>query len=62
MADDKSNSGRQDRQRINVNEDYEVNDWSRKFGVTAAELKRAVATVGTSADDVEQFLQKAKQT
>jgi hypothetical protein len=34
MPDDKSKSGGQDRLRINVNEDYELRDWSKKFGVT----------------------------
>ena len=56
MADDKSKPGGQDRTRINVNEDYEVRDWSKKFGVTAAQLKAAVKTVGTSAQDAEKHL------
>jgi len=59
MSDDKSNSQGQDRQRINVNQDYELRDWSRKFGVTPEELKRAVAKVGDRATDVEREL-KAK--
>ncbi|WP_431101244.1 DUF3606 domain-containing protein [Roseateles noduli] len=56
MSDDKSKSGGQDRTRINVNEDYELRDWSKKFGVTPEELKRAVNAVGTSAADVEAHL------
>ena len=32
MADDTSKPGRPDRDRINVNEDYERRDWSEKFG------------------------------
>ena len=56
MADDKGKSGGQDRTRIDVNQDYELRDWSRKFGVTPDELKAAVRTVGTSADAVEQHL------
>jgi hypothetical protein len=59
MSDDKSKSQGQDRQRINVNQDYELRDWSRKFGVTPEELKRAVAKVGDRATDVEREL-KAK--
>ena len=58
MADDKSNIGGQDRARINVNEDYELRDWSKKFGVTPDELKKAVKKVGTSADDVRKELGK----
>jgi hypothetical protein len=56
MSDDKSQSQGQDRQRINVNQDYELRDWSRKFGVTPEQLKRAVAKVGDRADDVEREL------
>lgn len=56
MADDKTKVGGQDRQRINVNEDYELQDWSKKFGVSKDELKRAVAKVGDRADDVEREL------
>jgi len=56
MADDKTKVGGQDRQRINVNEDYELQDWSKRFGVSKDELKRAVAKVGDRADDVEREL------
>jgi len=56
MSDDKSQSQGQDRQRINVNQDYELRDWSRKLGVTPEQLKRAVAKVGDRADDVEREL------
>jgi hypothetical protein len=42
MPDDKSKSGGQDRLRIDVNEDYEMRDWSKKFGVTPEQLKVAV--------------------
>ena len=58
MADDKSNTGGQDRARINVNEDYELRDWSKKFGVGPEELKAAVQKVGPMADDVKKELGK----
>jgi hypothetical protein len=58
MADDKGNPGRPDRDRINVNEEYELRDWSEKFGVSAEELKKAVAAVGDRADKVRQHLGK----
>ena len=44
---------------LSVNEDYESRDWSKKFGVTANELRDAVKAVGTSASAVEQHLGKA---
>ena len=56
MADDKSKRGGQDRTRIDVNEDYELRDWSKKFGVTKEELKAAVKSVGDKASAVEKHL------
>jgi hypothetical protein len=56
MADDKSKTGGQDRVRVNVNEDYELRDWSKKFGVTPEQLKAAVKKVGAVAADVEKEL------
>ena len=56
MPDDKKKPGGQDRTRINISEEYEVKDWSKKFGVTQDELKKAVAKVGTSAEAVKKHL------
>ncbi|MEO8153165.1 MAG: DUF3606 domain-containing protein [Rhizobacter sp.] len=56
MSDDKSKVGGQDRKRINVNENYELRDWSKKFGVTTDQLKYAVAAVGDSARKVQAHL------
>lgn len=60
MSDDKTKSGGQDRARINVHEDYELRDCSKKFGVTPEQLKAAVAAVGAMAADVERHLKGAK--
>ena len=54
--DDKRNTGRPDRDRVNVHENYEVEYWSNKFGVSPDQLRRAVAAVGTSVADVEKYL------
>jgi len=59
MSDDKRNPGRPDRDRIDVNEDYELRDWSKKFGVSKEELAAAVKRVGPIAKDVEAELKKA---
>jgi hypothetical protein len=56
MSDDKSKTGGQDRKRISLSEDYEVRDWSKKFGVTPDELKAAVKAVGSDAAAVEAHL------
>ncbi|MCW2573534.1 MAG: hypothetical protein JWO88_3592 [Frankiales bacterium] len=58
MADDRSKAGQQDRDRIDVNEEYELRDWSQKFGVTPDELISAVQKVGPMARDVQQHLGK----
>ncbi len=59
MPDDKTRSGDPDRRRINLNEDYEVRDWSKKLGVTADEL-RAAERAGPMADDVEARLKSRR--
>lgn len=56
MTDDEAQTGNPDRQRISLSEDYEVRDWSQKFGVSEARLRAAVEQVGNQADDVERFL------
>jgi hypothetical protein len=62
MPDDLTNRGGRDRQRIDVNQDYELRDWSRKFGVTKEQLKEAVQAVGNEADKVEQHLRGREAT
>ncbi|MDQ6618507.1 MAG: DUF3606 domain-containing protein [Pseudomonadota bacterium] len=58
MADDKNKRGAADRDRVNVNEDYELRYWTEKFKCTEAQLRAAVKAVGVMAKDVEVFLQK----
>jgi hypothetical protein len=56
MSDDKTKTGPQDASRINVNEDYEVDYWTKALGVSAETLRRAVDQVGVSADAVRAHL------
>ena len=58
MPDDKTKHGKADAIRINVNQAYELRDWSKKFGVTPAQLKAAVKKVGVMAADVKRELGK----
>ena len=58
MPDSKTQAGKADRDRINVNEDYELRDWSAKFGVSHDVLKAAVAKVGPMEADVKAELGK----
>ena len=60
MSDDKSKSGGQDRSRISLSDDYEVRDWSEKFGVTPEQLKAAVGAVGNEAKAVEEHLRRGQ--
>jgi hypothetical protein len=56
MSDDKTKPGRVDRARINIEEEYELRDWSAKLGVTPWEVKAAVRKVGPMAKDVAREL------
>lgn len=60
MSDDKKNIGKPDKDRINTSEDYEVQDWSKKFGVSTEELREAVKKAGSNAKDVEAYLKNRK--
>jgi len=61
MADDLKKKGPADRSRINVNEDWEVEWWTRELGCSDAELREAVAAVGTSVVSVREYLNKKKK-
>lgn len=58
MSDDKGKTGQADRLRINLSEDYEVRDWSAKFGVSEERLRAAVEKVGPMAEEVERELKQ----
>ncbi len=60
MADDRTQRSGQDRSRINVNQDYEVRDWAKRFGVSPDALKKAVQAVGDRADQVEAHLKGSR--
>ena len=50
-----------DRARIAVSQPYEVSYWSKKFKVTPAKLKAAVAAVGHSSKNVGAYLTGSKK-
>ena len=56
MSDDKSKSGGQDRIRINVHEEYELRDWSKRLGVTPERLKELVKEHGPIAANIRKAL------
>jgi hypothetical protein len=59
MADNKEKKDFRDRDRININEDYEVQYWSEYFGVTEQKLKEAVKAVGPMVVKVRKELHKS---
>lgn len=56
MADDLRDRGQRDRDRININEEYEVRYWAQRFNVSADKLRAAVKRAGSMADDVAREL------
>jgi Protein of unknown function (DUF3606) len=55
-ADHPTKRGPQDRSRISLSEPYEIQYWTKKFAVTAADLTEAIKMVGNSAEAVEREL------
>lgn len=58
MSDDKTKRIPQDASKVNVHEPYEVEYWTKKWGVTETKLKEAVSKVGVSATAVAKYLGK----
>jgi hypothetical protein len=58
MSDDLKNRGPADRAKVNVNEAWEVQWWTKSLGCTEAQLKAAVKAVGTSVAAVRVHLAK----
>lgn len=56
MTDNKSETRPQDASRVNVNEDYEVRYWTKRFNCSEEKLREAVAAAGVSAKRVEEYL------
>jgi hypothetical protein len=56
MPDDPTKKGPQDRSCISVNEKYELEYWSKRFGVSEDALRSAVKQVGNSVEAVERHL------
>src|SRR6476661_5236895 len=61
MADDKKKRSGADRGLIALSQPYEVGYWSKKFKITPARLKAAVAAVGHSSKNVGAYLTGSKK-
>lgn len=62
MANNKNNIKKPSRDRINLSELYEVQDWSKKFSVNTKDLRRAVTEVWNNFRDFELYSKKRKLT
>jgi hypothetical protein len=58
MADNLKQTGKPDDQRINVEQDHELNYWSNELGVSREELRNAVKQAGPMVRDVRQHLSR----
>lgn len=58
MSADKTKAGASAGDRINRKEDFEVEGWARRLGVSPQELKRVMKKVGPMVDDVKKELGK----
>jgi len=56
MSDDKTLRAPQDSSRVAMGEDYEVEYWTNRFGVSRERLQEAVDAVGNSADRIAEYL------
>jgi hypothetical protein len=54
--DNKEKIGSLDRDKINIHENYEVEYWANKLGVTANRLREAAEKVGTSVEAIKTYL------
>lgn len=62
MSDNTSASQDPNGERIDVNEDAALHEWSKKLDATPDQLKEAVAAVGDLASDVEMHLKGSRSS
>jgi hypothetical protein len=58
VADNLDRREPEDKFKINVHEEWELEYWARKFGVTKEKIKDAVRQVGVQTKDVAKHLGK----
>ena len=58
MADTTTDRGQPDRSRISLKQEHELAYWTKRFGVSRAQLEEAVGAVGHAVDAVERYLRR----
>ena len=61
MADDKNIVGAQDRVRVAGDEDYEVQAFARRHGMTPDEVREMIARIGNSREALEHEAAKLRR-
>ena len=61
MPDDKSFVGGADRARVSAAEDYEVEAFARRHGMTPDEVREMVARIGNDRDALEREAAKLRR-
>ena len=61
MADDKSIVGGQDRARVAGGEDYEVQDFASRHGISPDEVREMIKRVGNNREALEQEAMRLKR-
>lgn len=56
MPDDLTRRKPEDPTKINVNQSWEIEYWTKKLGVTEQQLRTAVNAVGPLVKDVKRYL------
>ena len=62
MAYYKRKNSRQEQQRLNIDEEYELMDWTERYGVSAEKIREAVKVVGDKVSDVVRYLLDGNKT
>ena len=58
MTDDLRRKKPEDPNKVNINQDWELEYWSKKFGITIYQLKKIVEKVGPMVNDIIKELKK----
>ncbi len=56
MTDNLARRRPEDSKKININQFWEMRDWTKKLGVTRSELRSAVSDVGPMVADLQKLL------
>ena len=60
MSDDLSNVGQRDRDRVSGSEEYEVEHFARKHGITAEQARELIARVGNDRAALDRAAEELK--